>query len=226
MVFQFKLVGEILSIGVASFALLSAVSVSAVIINRMCIIYGGDVAVSAYGVIKRIMMFVLMPGLSIGQGMQPILGYNYGALRFDRALRVLKLALISSTICSASVFFLMFFIPGPFVSMFTTDSELIQLGIYAARRVFFVSYVAGIIFICPTTFQSIGKPVQSFITSISRSVLFLIPTVLILPRFFGLDGVWLAFPLTDFLSALLAIILLIPLIRDFKNRIINQPAVP
>ena len=104
-----------------------------------------------------------------------------------------------------------------FIRIFTIDSELIALGSYAARRIFLLLGLLGIIMVGSLAFQSVGKAVQSFITSVARAALFLIPLVLILPQFMQLDGVWLAFPLSDALTFILTLVLLVPLIKELKR---------
>jgi putative MATE family efflux protein len=218
LILEVNILKSILAIGVASFAMTSATSLSIIFVNRMLVTYGGDLAVSAFGIIHRIMMFALMPGVVIGQGLQPVLGFNYGAKRYERAMRALKLAVTVATTCSIILFVFLFFAPEPFVGIFTTDSELIALGAYAAKRIFVVMYLIGFIMVGSTTFQSIGKAAQSFVTAISRPFLFLIPLVFILPRFWQLDGVWLAFPIADVFTFILVLILLIPQIRELRRK--------
>jgi len=209
---------SILAIGIAAFAMTFAGSLSAIFVNRTLEAFSGDLAVSAFGILNRMVMFVLMPGMTIGQGLQPILGFNYGAKRYDRALRAIKLAITVATACSALAFIVLNFVPQPIIRIFTTDNELITLTSYAAKRMFFVIYVVGFIMVGSTVFQSIGKAAQSFVCAIARPVLFLIPLIFILPYYRQLEGVWLAFPLTDILTFLLILSLFIPQIRDFKKK--------
>jgi len=192
-------------------------SLSSILVNRMLVSYGGDYAVSAFGIIHRIMMFALMPGIVIGQGLQPILGFNYGAKRYDRALKVIKIAILAATACCVIVFVVLYFAPEPFIRIFTTDNELIALGAYAAKRIFIVLYLIGFIMVGSIVFQAMGKAVQSFITAISRPALFLIPLIFILSYYWQLEGVWRAFPITDVLTFILVLILFIPQIRMFRR---------
>jgi putative MATE family efflux protein len=217
LIIEWNILWSILSIGVASFARTMAMSVSILFVNRMLVTYGGDLAVSAFGILNRIIMFALMPSLVIGQGLQPVLGFNYGAKKYDRALRSIKIALTAATVSCAAVFLFLFFIPEPFIRIFTTDEQLIVLGAHAARRLFFLLYLIGFINVGSLIFQALGKAVHSFITAVSRSALFLLPSVLILPRFLHADGVWLSFPVTDMLSFILVIMLLIPQIRELRR---------
>ncbi len=217
LIVEWNILKSILAIGVASFARMVAASLSAVLVNRMLVAYGGDFAVSAFGIINRIMMFAIMPGIVIGQGLQPILGFNYGAKRYGRALRAIKLAIAAATACCIGVFLVLYFVPDPFIRIFTTDNELIALGSYAAKRIFFALYLIGFMMVGSIIFQSIGKAVQSFVTAISRPALFLIPSILILPRLWQLDGIWLAFPVTDALTFMLTLALFVPQIRELKS---------
>jgi putative MATE family efflux protein len=217
LIIEWGILKSILAIGVASFARMMAGSLSAMLVNRMLVAYGGDYAVSAFGIIHRIMMFAIMPGIVIGSGLQPILGFNYGAKRYDRALQVTKLALAAATACSVFVFLVLYFAPEPFIRIFTNDSELITMANYAAKHLFLGMPLIGVMMVGSLVFQSIGKAKQSFITAISRPFLFLLPLIFILPRFLQLDGVWWAFPLSDALTFLLTTALLIPQIREFRS---------
>ncbi|UCD21405.1 MAG: MATE family efflux transporter, partial [Chloroflexota bacterium] len=182
----------------------------------------GDLAISSYGLIQRIMIFALMPSIVIGQGMQPILGFNYGAKRYDRALRVIKLAIISATIYSIIAFCALYFAPELFIRVFTTDSELVVLTADAARQIFLAVYLIGFIIIGSIVFQAIGKAPQAFVTAVARPALFLLPLVFILPNYWQLDGAWLAFPITDALTTILVLALLIPEIRMFRKNQMGQ----
>jgi Na+-driven multidrug efflux pump len=190
----------------------------------MLISYGGDLAISAFGIMNRLLMFAIMPGIVIGGGLQPILGFNYGARRYDRATRAITIAIGAATACCLVVFGVVYFAPGPFIRIFTSDAGLIALASYAAKRLFFALYLIGFIMVGSMVFQAIGKAVKSFITSITRPILFLIPLVLILPKFVQLDGVWWAFPISDGLTFLIILTLLIPQIRELrrKDRLVRE----
>ena len=222
MIIRWDILRPILAIGISSFARTAAQSLAVVFVNRTLLTLGGDLAVSSYGLIQRIMMFALMPGIVIGQGMQPILGFNYGAKRYDRALRVIKIAVIAATIYSIAAFLALYFAPGLFIRAFTSDSELIVSAAHAARHIFFAVYLIGFIVIGSIVFQAIGKAPQAFITAIARPALFLLPLVFILPNYWQLDGVWLAFPITDALTSILVLVLLIPEMKMFRRSEIGQ----
>jgi Na+-driven multidrug efflux pump len=163
-----------------------------------------------------------MPSIVIGQGMQPILGFNYGAKRYDRALKVTKISIIAATSYSIIAFFALYFAPELFIRIFTTDSELIVLTAYAARHIFFAVYLIGFIIVGSIVFQAIGKAPQAFVTAVARPALFLLPLVFILPNYWQLDGAWLAFPITDALTSILVLVLLIPEMKMFRRSETNQ----
>ena len=217
LIIEWAIMKSILAIGIASFARMVAGSLSAIFVNRALISHGGDYAVSAFGIMHRILMFAIMPGIVIGGGLQPILGFNYGAKRYDKALQVTKLALAAATACCVLVFLVLYFDPGPFIRIFTTDNGLIALASYAAKRLFLGMPLIGVIMVGSLVFQSIGKATKSFITAISRPFLFLIPLIFILPRFLQLDGVWWAFPIADALTFILTLAILIPQVKELRS---------
>ncbi|MFU8795671.1 MAG: MATE family efflux transporter [Dehalococcoidia bacterium] len=214
---EWGILGAILAIGISAFVNLSAGSLAIVFINRTLAALGGDVAISAYGLVNRIMSFVFMPGIVIGMGLQPILGFNYGAKRYDRALKAIKIAVIAATAISIAAFLAVYFVPEVFIRIFTTDRDVIAMGGYAARHIFFLKYLVGFIMIGSVIFQAIGKAPQAFIIAIARPVVFLLPLVFILPNYWQLDGVWLAFPGADLLTFIMVLVLLIPQIRTFRR---------
>lgn len=212
-----KILKPMFAIGASSFVQTVATSFSAMFLIREVVIYGGDIYLSAFGIIQRVMMFAVMPAMVIGQGVQPILGFNYGAKRFMLALKALKLAAIASSSFSLLAFCILYFIPGPIIKIFSTDPALVEAGIHASRLVFWSMPIMGIVMVGSTSFMSIGKAVQAFITSIARPALFLIPAVIVLPRLLGLNGVFLSFPTSDALTLVLTILLLVPIIKEFRK---------
>lgn len=205
------------SIGVSSFTQTVASSLSAMFLLREVISYGGDIYLSAFGIIQRVMMFATMPAMVTGQGVQPILGFNYGAKRYKLALKALKIAAIAGTSFSLLAFLILYFIPGYIFMIFNTDPLLVEAGIRVSHLVFWSMPIMGLVMVGTTSFMSIGKAVQAFVTALARPALFLIPAVLILPKFFGLNGVFLSFPTSDALTLILVILLIIPVIREFQH---------
>ncbi|MFA5308750.1 MAG: MATE family efflux transporter [Dehalococcoidales bacterium] len=210
------------SIGVSSFVQTVASSLSAMFILREVVSYGGDIYLAAFGIIQRVMMFATMPAMVIGQGVQPILGFNYGAKRYSLALKALKIAAIASTTASILAFAVLIFIPGPIIKIFNTDPALVEAGAYASRLVFWSMPVMGLVMVGSTSFMSIGKAVQAFITAVARPALFLIPAAIFLPRMFGLSGVFLSFPTADAFTLVLTILLLIPVIKEFRRASVKE----
>jgi putative MATE family efflux protein len=208
---------EIMAIGIGSFVMTVGGSLVGMLVNRTLVAYGGDFAVAAYGIVNRTMIFTFIPIMSIGQGLQPILGFSYGAKRPDRVLQGIKLAVIAATIFAVISFLIIFFLPAPIMRAFTQDSALISAGSHAARLMFLAIYFIGFQIVASTVFQALGKVVPAFLTTTSRQILFLLPLVFILPRFWQLDGIWLSFPIADALSFILTLALFIRQIRELKS---------
>ncbi len=205
------------AIGISSFVQTAASSVSAMFLISRVAALGGDVYLGAFGIIQRVMMFATMPAMVTGQGVQPILGFNYGAKRYMLALKALRIAAIASTCFSVFAFAILYFIPGLVINIFSTDMALVDAGIHISHLVFWSMPLMGLVMVGSTSFMSIGKAVQAFTTAIARPALFLIPAVLVLPMFFGLNGVFLSFPTSDALTLILTAILIIPVIREFQR---------
>jgi putative MATE family efflux protein len=212
-----KIVKGIFAIGVAQFAQTVAMTVSAMLFIRIAVNYGGDIALAAFGIIQRIMLFSSMPGMVLGQAMQPILGYNYGAKRYKLALKVISLASWATTAFSIGAFLILMIFPEPITRIFTNDTALINESITAIRHIFSVLPLFSLFNVGQLVFPSIGKVWESFIIAIARPALFLTPLVFILPLFWQMNGVWLAFPGSDTLGFLLVVVLLIPLIIKFRK---------
>lgn len=214
---EWVVVKQIVSIGFAAFVRAAAVSFIAVIINRMLGSYGG-VSIAVFGVIRRVLMFAAMPSMGIAQGLQPILGFSYGAKRYDRGIEVIRKSVIIATAFSMTAFLILFFFPGPIMRIFSTDSALVYQGTHAMKLVFIAFWLVGFHIVGSTIFQAIGKAIPTFILATSRQVLFLIPLVFILSHFFQLDGIWLAFPIADTLSFIVTLVMAIPRMREFKRQ--------
>ncbi|MGD0779613.1 MAG: MATE family efflux transporter [Dehalococcoidales bacterium] len=222
-----KIVKSIFVIGATQFVQAAAMTISSLFMIKMMANYGGDIALSAFGIIQRIMMFSTIPGMVLGQAMQPILGFNYGAKRYKQALRTISLASVTATVLGLVAFLVLFLIPEPIIGIFTSDARLIAATSFAARRIFLVLPLFSYYNVGQLVFPSIGKAFESFIIAVSRPLLFITPLILIFPHFWQMNGVWLAFPGSDFLSFLLVVALLIPLIIKFRKAAVanNAPEV-
>lgn len=193
---------EIVTVGFASFARQVAGSIVAIIVNNSLAFYGGDLAISIFGVVNRVIMFLFMPLFGVVQGLQPIAGFNYGAGRHDRVREVVRLSILVTTVFATAGALTGQLFPRAIFSVFTTDPALIAEGAPALRLVILMIPVVGIQIVGATLFQSLGKALPSLVLSLLRQVLLLIPLLLILPRIggLGLTGIWVAYPLADFFS--------------------------
>ena len=214
---DFKILKSIFAVGSASYVQTSGTSISAMILLHSVVAYGGDVALGGFGIVQRIIMFANMPAMVIGQGLQPILGFNYGARRFNLGLKAIYLSYASSTVLCVITFALVFIFPGPLARIFSNDPALVIMSAYAARRVFIVMPLMGFVIVNQMIFQAIGRAAKSFIVAIVRPVFFLIPSVLILAHFFKLDGAFFSLPCADFLTFVLTIFVTIPVIQEFRK---------
>ena len=159
--------------------------------------------------------------LGLTQGMQPIVGYNYGAKKFLRVRDTLKLTIIWATIITTLGFVIGEGMPETVARAFTTDQALIESSSRAMRIMFIFMPVIGFQLVTTNFFQSIGKVKKSIYLSLTRQILFLIPLLVMLPMFIGEDGVWYSMPISDITAALLTVILLVGQFREWKNENIN-----
>lgn len=198
------IVSNIIGIGISPFSMNACACLVVIFINNALASYGGDMAVGAYGIANRVSFVFVMVTMGVCQGMQPIAGYNYGAENYHRMLEVLKLASIAATAVCMVGFSIAMFCPEACVRMFTTDETLIATSVTAMRYMMAFFCIIGTQMIIPNFFQSIGKAKISIFLSLSRQLMFLVPMVLILPKYWGLEGVWLAMPLSDVVAAIMA----------------------
>ncbi|MDQ0338555.1 putative MATE family efflux protein [Caldalkalibacillus uzonensis] len=213
---------QILAIGSSAFVHQVAGSIMFVVANHMLISHGGDLAVAVFGIVHRIIMFTILPMLGIMQGTAPIVGYNYGAQLYQRVSETIKLAYKVSTLMGLVIFVLVMAFPKLFLLIFTNDTEVLEMGSTALRFMFALCMTIGIQMVTGGVFQALGKARAALILSMARQVLFLIPLLFILPPFWGLTGIWLAFPLADLLAFCLALFYL----YRYKNLFFNQDQEP
>jgi putative MATE family efflux protein len=209
---------EITFIGFGSFVMGASSSLMMLVLNNVLAFYGGDLSIAVFGIASRMTMLILMPIIGVSHGLQPIVGYNYGAQNFTRVNESIKLSLKITTAIGFLGFAVLFMFPGAFFGIFSTDADLIASGEAALRIMVLATPIIGINVISTTVFQAIGKARPSFILSMCRQILFLIPLVLLLPRYFDISGVWLAFPLSDLMAGLLSTFLIVKEYRYFQGR--------
>ena len=213
-----RIVTGSLSIGLSPFLINLCACIVVIIINKQLVSYGGDVAVGAYGIANRMMFFFVMVVIGINQGMQPIAGFNFGAKHYTRLNQVLKYAITIATGIWIVGFIVCVLLATPVASAFTNDEELLKEAAHALRVMNLVVPIIGFQMITIGFFQSIGKAGISIFLSLTRQLLFLVPLLLILPNFFGLEGIWYSVPIADGTAAITAAIVLIYHMRKFNMR--------
>ena len=215
---QWNLLREMLAVGASEFARLSANTVLVTILVRSLGSYGSELDVAAYGVISRVLSLTFMPIFGVGQGLQPILGYNYGARRYDRAHEVIYRSVFMASGFAVAAFLSLTLLPGPIFGLFTADAELRKIGAWSLRLMNLALFSVGFQVMGAATFQALGKAGPALFLSLSRQVLLFIPMLILMPRFFGLAGVWLAFPVSDLLASILTLCFFLPEMRDLKKK--------
>lgn len=197
-----SLLKEISALGFVTLARQAVVSVTYLLVNNTLFELGGETSVTSYAIIARMLMFALFPVLGVTQGFLPIAGYNYGAEKYQRVRTSINKAVIYAGMVAVLVFSLIMLFPQPIVSVFTDDPEVMKKTPSAMRWVFAALPIIGLQTIGSAYFQAIGKAVPALLLTLSRQGFFFIPLVLILPMYFGIIGVWIAFPLADLLSTI------------------------
>ena len=205
-----RFVKGILGIGLSPFLINAAACIVVIIINKGLRMYGdnGDMAIASYGIANRVIFIFVMVVLGVTQGMQPIVGYNFGARRYDRVKETLKQTMMWAAAVTFVGFALCEGIPELISRAFTTDATRIANASKGMRISAMFLVLAGVQMVATNFFQSIGRVNKSIFLSLTRQVLFLIPLLLILPQYIGENGVWLSIPIADLISGILAIILL------------------
>ena len=212
-----NLVFDIISIGVAPFIVNAGASLIVIVVNRKLQLYGSDLTIGAYGIINRLGTLFIMIVLGLTQGMQPIVGYNYGAKQYERVVKALKYTIICAVCITSTGFLLGELVPFAMVSMFTSDKELIAISIEGLRFVVLMFPFVGFQLVVSQFFQSIGKAKEAAFMSLSRQMLFLLPFLFLFSHFWGTKGVWVSMPASDFLATIVATILLIRRLRVFNK---------
>lgn len=193
---------EILLIGLPSFGMQVAGSAVFLFFNRSILHYGNDMYLAILGIGLRILNFIEMPIIGIAQGFSTLASFNFGARHYERIKKVFKEAVLWSVIVAGTGFILLMAIPGRILGIFTSDSSLINLGIMPMRIIISMLPFVGFQILGGSLFQAIGKTIPSLIIILSRQLLLLLPAILMLPLFFGLTGIWLSVPISNFISIL------------------------
>ncbi|MGG7211627.1 MATE family efflux transporter [Clostridium baratii] len=207
---------SIFSIGMSPFSMQLAASVVQVLANNSLKEYGGDLAIGAMTIISSVSMIFLMPIFGINQGSQPIIGYNYGAKQYDRVKETVKYGAIAATIIVVIGWIITQSAPQVLIAIFNNDPELVGIATNGIKIYLFMMPLVGFQVISSNYFQSIGKAKISMFLSLLRQVILLIPCILILPKIFELNGIWLSGAVCDGLSSLITGIIFFYSVKKLK----------
>ena len=212
-----NLVRNIMAIGVSPFLMQTTSCVIVIFMNNQFVRYGGDMAVGAYSIANSMAMVFFMFVMGVTQGMQPIVGYNYGAEKFDRMLRCLWLAIAVGTTILLIGWLICMLFPHQIARIFTTDPTLIEMSARGIRLDMLVFPIIASQAVITNFFQCIGKVKISIFLSLSRQLFMLLPLAYLLPLWWQLDGVWYSMPFSDFGSFAMTWPLLLWYLRKFKT---------
>lgn len=215
--FNWPVIKAILYIGMAPFLINVAGSAINAIVNNSLLSYGGDDAIASVVVFNRFVTIFVFIVIGICQGMQPILGYNYGARKFDRLFGTLRLAIICGVIVTSLGSLIGALNPRFIASMFMQDARQIDCAVNCLKITTMTFWIVGFQIVGTNFFQSLGMAGKAVFLSLTRQIIFMIPLLLILPHYFGLNGVWSCYPICDFVSAVVTALMLAWQIRKIKR---------
>jgi len=218
---EWRIMRETVSVGLSAFSRQVAGSLLAVVLNNSLVFYGGDIAVAVYGVINRLLMVFIMPMFGVNQGFLPIVGYNYGARKMRRARESVKLASAVTTVIALFSSIVMFLFARQLISIFTDETELIESTIYALRIVILATPTIGVQVIASGMFQALGKALPALFLSLLRQIIILIPLILVIPRFLGINGIWISFPLADLIAFAISLVFYLRELKIFRSGELN-----
>ena len=201
----------------APFFMNALACVVVMLINTGLLKYGGDMYVGAYGIVNRLVFFFVMIVMGFNQGMQPITGYNYGAKQYDRVLKAFTLTEVYAISLTTIALIVCQFFPEIIIKPFTTDTQLLDLSEHAIQVVTMFFPLIGFQMVANNFFQSVGLAKKALFLSTNRQLLFLIPFLLVLPKYMGTDGVWWSMPIADGISAVVALVMVSLEIRKMKK---------
>ena len=210
------IVKEVLTIGLPPCLMNLASCFVVIFINRGLTTYGGDYAVGAYGIVHKMTFIFVMIVMGFQQAMQPIAGYNYGAKAYDRVTKVLKITIALATCVTTLAFVIGEFFPEYVALIFTSDAQMIEMAVIGMRYNCLLFPIVGFQMVTGSFFQSIAQPGKAIFLSLSRQLLFLVPFIIIFPHFWGINGVWISLPASDFVSSIITSVLLTNYFRKHK----------
>ena len=221
---SWSIIKNVYSIGLSPFLMNVCACIVVIFINKALLETGGnngELAVGAYGIVNRVGMLFVMIVFGISQGMQPILGYNFGANKWNRVKRTLYIGMIAGTIITTIGLIIAELFPNQISELFTTDSTLKAISTTGFRISFMFFAVIGAQVVIQNFFQSIGKPLISIFLSLTRQLLFLIPTLLIFPKLWGVEGVWTSLCVSDLMAFIVASLTLVIIMKKL-NKIVTH----
>jgi len=223
---DFSMFKEIVTIGVPTFVRNGLLAFMFIAINHLINQYApGDPAIyiSVFGVVNRIIMFLLLPGFGLVQGMIPIVGFNFGAKKYQRLLDTIKISTRFLSIYFIVIAFIMFFFAGPLFSIFTreNDQTFIDLGAQAFKYIPLGFVIVSYQFIMSSVYQAIGYPVRAFFIALSRQLLIFLPVVFILTPYLGILGIWISFAIADGLSGIISYVFYRYEIVQFRKMVLS-----
>lgn len=216
--FNWPVIRGVLYIGMAPFLINVCGSMINAIVNNTLVKYGGDNAVAAIVVFNRFVTIFVFIIIGICQGMQPIVGYNYGSGRFKRLSRAFTLAAIAGVTVSTAGSLTGAFNPQAIAKMFMQDEQQIACAVNCLKITTLTFWMVGFQIVTTNLFQALGMAGKSIFLSLTRQIIFMIPLLFVLPGFMGLDGVWATYPISDFLSTVVAIIMLVVLLKKIRRK--------
>lgn len=214
---NFGKIKSIASLGSAPFAIQMGASIVNYTYNSTLKIYGGDAGIGAMAIVQAVITFISMPIFGINQGLQPILGYNYGARLYPRVKEALFKAIFAATVLCVIDFLAIQFLSKYFINIFTQEKELVRIASVGLKVQTFMLPIVGFQIIASIYFQAIGKPKMSFFMSLTRQIIVLIPCILIMSKLFGVKGIWFAGPTADFIATVLTFIFIKMELKHLKE---------
>lgn len=201
------LAARIISCGFSFFIAQVAMALISLVYNGQLGKYGGDTAISVYAVVSSVMTFVIMPASGISQGIQPILGNNYGAGKYHRVMETLGKASVLSVGITCVIWVGVLLFARQLIFLFGGGEEMVAIGVSGLRINFVITPILGFVMLATTFFQSLGKPAPSILITAFRQIIFLIPFIYILPVFLGINGIFWAQPISDAFALVLSLVL-------------------
>jgi putative MATE family efflux protein len=202
---QKKIIKEIAALGSVTMARQGTISILSIVLNNSLYSFGGELSLAAYGIVSRVLMFANFPVLGISQGFLPIVGFNFGAKKLDRVSDVTRLALSAATIIAGFLFLGVMIFTHPLASLFSNDPALLERAVPAIRMVFLATPLLATSLMGSAFFQAIGQARLAMILALSKQGFLLIPLLLILPHFIGINGIWYSFPIADVGAAIISV---------------------